>query len=142
MALLLARVAEERDGIASEPPVDLEQRTAQFARSAAAAHVAVDGSAIIGTIHVEAGRFGTGDVGMLVDGDWRGRGVGTALLEAAIARSREQGMHKLCLEVFATNTAAIALYRRCGFVVEGLRAQQYRRASGELWDAVVMGLLL
>jgi ribosomal protein S18 acetylase RimI-like enzyme len=141
-ALLFARVAEERDGIASEPPVDLEQRTAQFAHTAAASHVAVAGSAIIGTIHVETGRFGTGDVGMLVAADWRGRGVGTALLEAAIARSREQGLHKLCLEVFATNAAAIALYRRCGFAEEGLRVQQYRRASGELWDAVVMGLLL
>jgi putative acetyltransferase len=142
MALLLARVAEERDGIASEPPVDLEQRTAQFARTAGASHVAVAGGAIIGTIHVEAGRFGAGDVGMLVDADWRGRGVGTALLEAAITRSRELGLHKLCLEVFATNAAAIALYRRCGFAEEGLRVQQYRRASGELWDAVVMGLLL
>ncbi len=37
---------------------------------------------------------------------------------------------------------AIALYRKNGFVEEGLRVKQYRRASGELWDAILMGLLL
>ena len=142
MTQLFAAVAEERNGIATEPPVDLEARRALFASSAAASVVAEAAGAVVGTIHVETGRFGTGDVGMLVDAAWRGRGVGTALLEAAIARSREQGLHKLCLEVFTTNAGALALYRRCGFVEEGRRVKQYRRASGELWDSIVMGLLL
>ena len=53
-----------------------------------------------------------------------------------------QGLHKLSLEVFAHNTAAIGLYGKSGFVEEGRRVKQYRRASGELWDAIVMGLLL
>lgn len=79
---------------------------------------------------------------MLVDGDWRGRGVGSALVQAAIYWARRYGLHKLCLEVFATNTAAIALYRKFGFVEEGRRTKQYRRASGELWDSIVMGLAL
>ena len=56
--------------------------------------------------------------------------------------ARRHGLHKLCLEVFAHNTAAIALYRKNGFVEEGRRVQQYRRASGELWDSIVMGLAL
>ena len=79
---------------------------------------------------------------MLVARDWRGRGVGSALVLAAIERARAQGLHKLCLEVFTTNATAIALYRKCGFTEEGLRPQQYRRASGELWDALAMGLVL
>ena len=87
-------------------------------------------------------RHGFGELGMLVDRDWRGRGVGSALVQAAVSRAHGQGLHELCLEVFAHNTAAIALYRRSGFVEEGRRADQYRRASGELWDSVVMGLAL
>jgi [ribosomal protein S18]-alanine N-acetyltransferase len=79
---------------------------------------------------------------MLVDRGWRGRGVGSALVAAAIGWARRHGLHKLCLEVFAHNTAAIALYRKCGFLEEGRRAQQYRRANGELWDSIVMGLAL
>jgi ribosomal-protein-alanine N-acetyltransferase len=56
--------------------------------------------------------------------------------------ARGAGLHKLCLEVFAHNQAAIGLYRACGFAEEGRRAGQYRRASGELWDAIIMGLAL
>jgi RimJ/RimL family protein N-acetyltransferase len=44
--------------------------------------------------------------------------------------------------VFAHNSAAIALYRKYGFREEGRRIKQYRRASGELWDSIVMGLQL
>ncbi len=142
MARLLAAVAAERDRIATEPPVDLEARAAQFAGSADASLVADAGCRIVGHLHVEAGRFGAGELGMLVDVDWRGRGVGSGLLQAAIERSRARGLHKLCLEVFPTNAAAIALYRKCGFVEEGLRVKQYRRANGELWDAILMGLVL
>jgi RimJ/RimL family protein N-acetyltransferase len=91
---------------------------------------------------VEASRHGFGEIGMLVDRGWRGRGAGTALLQAAADLARGQGLHKLCLEVFAHNTAAIALYRKCGYIEEGRRARQYRRASGELWDSIVMGLPL
>ncbi len=142
MAELFAAVAEERDGIATEPPVDIDERTAQFARTVAGSVVAVAGGQVIGMLHVEATRHGFGEIGMLVDRDWRGRGAGSALVRAAIGLARDQGLHKLSLEVFAHNTAAIALYRKYGFVEEGRRVRQYRRASGELWDSIVMGLAL
>ena len=90
-------------------------------------------------INVEASRHGYGELGMLVDRAWRGRGVGVALMQAAVDWARSHGLHKLCLEVFTHNAAAIALYRRCGFVDEGLRKNQFRRANGELWDCLVMG---
>jgi putative acetyltransferase len=142
MAELFAAVAAERDGIASEPPVDIGERAAVFAKSAASTVVAVAGDQVIGMLHVEASRHGFGEFGMLVDRDWRGRGVGAALVQAAIGLAREQGLHKLSLEVFAHNAAGIALYRKCGFVEEGRRTGQYRRASGELWDTIVMGRAL
>jgi len=142
MAELFAAVAEERTGIATEPPVDVEARTAQFTSTIAASIVAVADSQVIGMIHVEVSRHGFGELGMLVDREWRGSGVGSGLLQAAIDWARDQGLHKLCLEVFAHNTAGIALYRKYGFVDEGHRVRQYRRASGELWDSIVIGLAL
>ena len=142
MAELFAAVAAERTGIATEPPVDVEARTAQFSSTIASSIVAVTDGQIIGMIHVEVSRHGFGEFGMLVDRDWRGRGVGSALLQTAIDWSRAQALHKLCLEVFAHNTAGIALYRKYGFVGEGRRVRQYRRASGELWDSIIMGLPL
>jgi len=142
MAELFAAVAEERTGIASEPPVDVEERTALFAATSAESIVAVADGQIVGMIHTNVSRHGFGELGMLVDRDWRGRGVGSALLQATIDWARDLGLHKLCLEVFAHNTAAIVLYRKCGFVEEGHRVRQYRRASGELWDSIIMGLPL
>jgi ribosomal protein S18 acetylase RimI-like enzyme len=142
MAQLMADVAEERDKVATEPPVDVEERAVRFEGRISETVVAESGGRIVGLIGVESSRFGYGDLGMLVDAGWRGRGVGSALLQAAIDLSRERGLHKLCLDVWPANSAALALYRKFGFVEEGRLVKQYRRASGELWDALVMGLLL
>jgi putative acetyltransferase len=140
LAVLFAAVAEERDGIASEPPVDIDARAARWVLDGTL--VAVAEPELIGSIHVERSRFGSGEIGMLVAREWRGRGVGSALLAAAIEWARENELHKLCLGVFPHNARAIALYRRFGFVQEGRRVQQIRRSSGELWDTIEMGLLL
>ena len=142
MAELLAAVAEEREGIATEPPVDLDAFAQQFATSIDGSVVAVAGGAIIGMIHVGQSRFAVGELAMLVEREWRGRGVGSTLVAVAIERARTAGLHKLSLDVFPHNAAAIAVYRKFGFVEEGRRIAHYRRANGELWDAIVMGLLL
>ncbi len=140
LARLFAAVAEERDGIATEPPVDVEARAARWRLDGD--FVAVQGGEVVGHIHVERSRHGFGDLGMAVAKEWRGRGVGSALMAAAIDWAAAQGLHKLSLEVFPDNQRAIALYRKFGFVEEGRLVKQYRRQSGELWDAIQMGLLL
>jgi ribosomal protein S18 acetylase RimI-like enzyme len=140
LAILFAAVAEERDGIATEPPLDVEARASSWILDGTLDAAAAD--QIVGSLHVDASRFGFGEIGMAVARDWRGRGVGPALLAAAIEWARERGLHKLSLSVFAHNAGAIGLYRKVGFVEEGRRVKHYRRASGELWDAIEMGLLL
>ncbi len=124
MARLFAAVAAERDRIGTEPPVDIDERSEHFARSAASSMVAEAGGRVVGMVNVDVGRFGAGEIG------------------AAVEWARAEGLHKLCLEVFPTNAQALALYRKCGFVEEGLRVKQYRRTSGELWDSIAMGLVL
>ena len=97
---------------------------------------------LVGELGLHLARYGVADLGMLVAAGWRGRGVGTALLAEAIDRARKAGAHKIALQVWPHNAAAIALYERFGFEREGLLRRHYRRRSGELWDAVVMGLRL
>jgi RimJ/RimL family protein N-acetyltransferase len=140
MAVAFAGTPEEGDGIATEPPVDIEARAAAWRLDGD--FVAVADHRVVGSIHVEASRHGYGEIGMAIARDWRGRGVGSALMNAAIAWARERGLHKFSLSVFAHNAAAIALYRKFGFVEEGRRVKHYRRSNGELWDAIEMGLLL
>ena len=45
----------------------------------------------------------------------RGHGVGTALMSALEDLAREHRFAKVTLEVAASNTGAIALYRRLGY---------------------------
>jgi len=120
LAELFAAVAEERDGIATEPPVDVAARTKQFAASIDGTILAVAAGDLVGSLHVDASRFGVGDLGMAVARPWRGRGVGSALLTAAIEKARSEGLHKLSLEVFPHNerrspsTASSVSSRRAG----------------------------
>jgi GNAT superfamily N-acetyltransferase len=58
-------------------------------------------------------------VGMYVEPGARGRGVGTALVEAVTGWARGRGADRLHLWVTSTNHGAIALYRRCGFRATG-----------------------
>jgi ribosomal protein S18 acetylase RimI-like enzyme len=140
VALLYAKVAEERIWIGTEPPVDVDARAAAWLLEGDL--VAEVAGEIVGSIHVQPSKHGYGEIGMAVQSDWRGRGVGTALMVAALDWARDHGLHKLSLCVFAHNDAAIALYRKFGFVEEGRRVRHYRRQSGEIWDGIDMGLLL
>jgi RimJ/RimL family protein N-acetyltransferase len=140
LAALFAAVAEERDGIAAEPPIDIEKLAANWELNGTL--VALVAGEIVGEVRVEETSFGYGEIGMMVAAHWRGRGVGAALVAAAIDWARRRGLHKLTLSVFPHNEAAIALYLKFGFVEEGRRTKQMRRANGELWDLIEMGLLL
>lgn len=140
LALLFAAVAEERDGIAAEPPIEVEELATNWRLDGTL--VALGAGELVGYLRVEESHFGFGEFGMMVASGWRGRGVGTALVAAAIEWARARELHKLTLSVFPHNEAAIALYRKFGFREEGRRAKHLRRANGELWDLIEMGLLL
>lgn len=65
----------------------------------------------------------------------RRTGIGRALLERVLAWCGEMRAGEMELEVRSENSAAIALYRRIGFVEVGLRRRYYRAPVD---DAVLM----
>jgi putative acetyltransferase len=79
------------------------------------------------------------DLGLMVAKDARGRGVGRALLAAAVEWAGDSGIRKLELHVFPWNEPAIKLYERFGFEQEGYRKAHYRRSGedGDV-DAILM----
>jgi putative acetyltransferase len=84
-----------------------------------------DGAAI-GCVALRPLPGGVGEVKrMYVDGAWRGKGVGRALLETLIAHARSLGYHQLRLGTLTEMTAARALYASLGFVpIERYRADE------------------
>lgn len=149
---LFVAVVDEGRWLGTEAPVDRAGQRQRFLEPIeqpgdAASLVAVTADddrdeRVIAHIGVHVEPFKVAGLGMMVDSAWRGQGVGGALVEAAIACARELGAHKLALQAWPHNDAAIRLYLRHGFVEEGVLRRHYRRRNGELWDAVVMGLVL
>lgn len=140
MSRLFAAVAEERDGIAAEPPVDIARRAARW--DIDRTFVATAAEDLAGVITVHDSIFGFGEIAMFVAVDKRGQGVGTRLVEHVIPWAKTVGHHKLTLSVFPHNSAAIALYRKFGFTEEGFHPKHVRRSNGELWDLLDMALPL
>ena len=70
---------------------------------------------------------------------WQGRGYGRMLMDLVIETARGHGAESLYLEVRPSNTAALRLYQRLGFVGIALRRGYYPADDGRE-DALVMRL--
>lgn len=66
---------------------------------------------------------------------FRGRGMGTALMQHVIAEGRRLGARRATLEVRASNAGARRLYERLGFYVAAVRRNYY---SHPVEDALIL----
>lgn len=67
-----------------------------------------------------------GEMGISIHRDFRGRGIGQKLIEYSKVWAQINGYEKICLSVFSSNERAINLYKKCGFVEEGRRKNQFK----------------
>ncbi|MGJ9411911.1 GNAT family N-acetyltransferase [Aeromicrobium sp. CF4.19] len=69
-----------------------------------------------------------------------GRGVGRALVEAAVAAvalAAERGARRVTLRVLAPNESARRLYERCGFEVEGVLRGEFHLEGRDVDDVLM-----
>lgn len=99
-----------------------------------------DKGEVIGCLGLHENVSGVLYLGMWVLPTHRRHGGGRRLVEAAI-EDLPPDVHKIELEVFPDNEAAIALYKKMGFEEEGLRRDHYRRRDGSLRSALIMARL-
>ncbi len=124
---IVAMLADDPLGSQRETPDDLSPYLSAFARVAADPHqqlvVAVRDAQVIGTLHltIVPGLSRRGATRSLIEAvrvhaDARGSGLGTQLIEWAIAESRRQGVHLVQLTSDVSRTDAHRFYERLGFV--------------------------
>lgn len=125
---------------------EVEQRAVlaeAHAKDNALALVALEGDRIVGNLFFEGGnrsriRHG-GEFGISVLQEFAGKGVGRAMLEMLIAWAEQSGViRKLDLRVRSDNLAAIRLYERLGWKIEG-RITRDLFVDGVFHDALYMG---
>lgn len=127
------------------PPLEGSRSFVQNLLNGAGIQVlAVDGGRVVGWCDVvrdwrDGFRHG-GHLGMGLVPEYRGRGIGERLARAAIDAAFTSGMERVELEVFASNTAAISLYDKLGFVVEGVKKRARKTDDDAYEDNVIMAL--
>ena len=140
-------VARERKFIALVEAPPIEQVRAFVARNVERGYpqiVAIADGALVGWCNVPpASRAVSAHVGDLFMGlipDFRGKGLGERLLRQAVQAADAFGFRRIELGVFATNTAAAALYRKVGFVEEGTKRMAIL-VDGSYHDEIIMARL-
>jgi L-phenylalanine/L-methionine N-acetyltransferase len=140
----LSSVAKEKKYILTVEPPPFESTRAFVQNNIEknyAQYVAVSENKIIGWADIIPLEHPTmahvGSLGMGVVTEFRGQGIGSKLLASVIQHAWDSGLKRLELEVFADNGAAIALYKKHGFVQEGIK--RYARViDGYYQDIIVM----
>lgn len=100
---------------------------------------------IIGQVTAFGGTYeadkGTAVVIIEVDHSHRRQGIGTLLLQELEKWARQNGLHRLELSVLPENRAAIGLYEKNGYAIEG-KKRSSRRSAGRFYDELIMAKLL
>lgn len=137
-------IGVEPEGVGDLPAV-IERLRRILTNPSASQLVAELDRQVVGSIVIEPGRFGQKDrhwcnLGMWVVAAGRELGVGTALMQAALAHARQEGFEKLVVEVFSSNTAALNLYRKFTFTQEGRQKNQFVLPGIGYVDNILMAL--
>lgn len=98
----------------------------------------VVGEITLQTFPQRARRKHVGDVFMAVRDAWQGRGVGSALMQAAVDLSDNWlNLLRLELEVYTDNEPAVRLYKKFGFEIEAT-SREFGFRAGRLVDTYAM----
>jgi L-amino acid N-acyltransferase YncA len=80
---------------------------------------------------------GVGEVSVYVGADYRGKGLGRALLTTLIAASERTGLWTLQAGIFPENEASVRLHKSCGFREVG-RRERIGRRDGAWRDTLLL----
>ena len=145
-------VLEEAEYTITTYPEDGEDFTVEKEREWVKKHIEGDGKLLI-VAEIKGIIVGSADlhngerrriqhvatVGITVLKEFRGLGVGKALMESLIEwASGHPIIEKIGLGVFSNNAGAINMYNKLGFVEEGRKAKEIKIGPGNYADSILM----
>jgi len=80
---------------------------------------------------------GVAETSVYVNADWRGKGVGHALLDALITETENHDIWTLQASIFPENEASLKLHQRAGFRIVGTR-ERIAQLNGVWRDTVLL----
>lgn len=80
---------------------------------------------------------GVAEISVYVANDWRGKGVGRALLETLLVESEKNAIWTLQASIFPENVASMALHKSCGFREVG-RRERIGKMNGVWRDTILL----
>ena len=104
--------------------------------------VAEVGGNIVGDATLHRRKFGwtshVGKVRLVIDKDYRGKGLGTVLIEELIDIAKKAGLEQLVAELMSNQTGALSAFKRLGFEKEAVFFNYVKDQMGEERNLVVM----
>lgn len=81
---------------------------------------------------------GVAEVSIYINKEYKGQGIGTALLKNLIKASENNEFWTLQSGIIRENTASIELHKKCGFRIVGIREKIGKMNNGIWHDTVLM----
>ncbi|SFN43644.1 GNAT family N-acetyltransferase [Variovorax sp. OV329] len=105
--------------------------------------VAFEGDALVGCTAIVIDPLSwsahVGELRVLVDPSWRGRGLGRVLVQESFALALGLGLDKLVVRMTVDQHGAIALFEELGFRAEAVLRNQVKDREGRLRDLALLG---
>ena len=79
------------------------------------------------------------EFGICIERSCWGRGIGETMLRTILNWADSVGLQKIALTVVQENSSAIRLYKRAGFVCEGLLKNDRLHRDGRFYDTLLLG---
>lgn len=103
--------------------------------------LAFDGETAVGMSAIIRDRFGwsqhVAELHLLVAEDWRGLGLGRALLHHSFTLAIDAGAEKLCAKMTPDQKGAIAMFEEMGFRQEAMLTDHVREREGPVFDLAI-----
>lgn len=132
---LIAKNGERKQGVISALAVSMIHRNRNHL------FIAWDNNKAVGYLSLVFAKFkkyrGNAYLVIALRTEYRNQGIGSRLMDTAEEFAKTNNKHRMELEVFAKNVKAIELYKRRGYVIEGVKKNAVEDESG-FDDVVIM----